>query len=80
MENLNLVPPLVQSGHVHELIALGQTVSASLSPLDNSLAAFITNTVRVFVGFIGHISSLQLRRSLAHLNVILNHNQYTLQA
>lgn len=47
-ENLNLVPPLIESGRFHELIKAGQTISSSFSPLDNSFSAFITyaNTVR----------------------------------
>jgi hypothetical protein len=44
--HLNLAPPLVQSGRVDELIQLGQTLTSSLSPSDNSLAIFVTNTVR----------------------------------
>ncbi|KAF8159828.1 Nup85 nucleoporin-domain-containing protein [Crassisporium funariophilum] len=43
-DNLNLVPPLVQTGKFEELVKSGQTISASLSSADNSLAVFITNT------------------------------------
>jgi hypothetical protein len=45
--HLNLVPPLVQSGRVDELLQLGQTLASSLSPSNNSLAVFPTNMVRL---------------------------------
>ncbi|KII87265.1 hypothetical protein PLICRDRAFT_113015 [Plicaturopsis crispa FD-325 SS-3] len=45
-DNLNLVPPQVESGDVEGFISSGRTLSASFSPLHNSLAVFsTTNTV-----------------------------------
>jgi hypothetical protein len=44
--HLNLAPPLVRSGRASELVELGQTLACSLSPTNNTLAAFVTNTVR----------------------------------
>lgn len=44
---INLVPPLVEAGKFQALVAAGQTISSTLSPLDNSLAVFVTNTVSV---------------------------------
>ncbi|EDR05684.1 uncharacterized protein LACBIDRAFT_302853 [Laccaria bicolor S238N-H82] len=41
-ENLNLLPPLIESGRFHQLVKAGQTISSSFSPLDNSFSAFIT--------------------------------------
>jgi nuclear pore complex protein Nup85 len=43
--HLNVLPPLVQSGHIDKFIESGRTLSASLSPLDNSVAAFVSNAV-----------------------------------
>ncbi|RDB15810.1 Nuclear pore complex protein Nup85 [Hypsizygus marmoreus] len=42
--HLNLVPPLVELGDVNGLINAGQTLCASWSPLNNSLAIFVTNS------------------------------------
>ncbi|KAJ6591607.1 Nup85 nucleoporin-domain-containing protein [Mycena vulgaris] len=39
----NLTPPLVPAGKPEDLLLAGQSLSASLSPLDNSLAVFVTN-------------------------------------
>ena len=44
----NLAPPLVPAGKPEDLLLAGQTLSASLSPLDNSLAIFVTNAVTAF--------------------------------
>jgi len=41
----NLVPPVVESGKFIDLVKAGQTVSASHSPLNTSLAIFIANSV-----------------------------------
>ncbi|KAJ7091342.1 Nup85 nucleoporin-domain-containing protein [Mycena belliarum] len=41
----NLTPPLVPAGKPGDLLLAGQSLSASLSPLDNSLAVFVTNAV-----------------------------------
>ena len=43
--DINLAPPVVESGRFHDLVKAGQTVSASWSPSSNSLAVFLTNTV-----------------------------------
>ena len=43
---LNVLPPLVQSGRIDELIDTGRTLSMSVSPLDNSVATFVTADVR----------------------------------
>lgn len=43
-DSINLVPPLVEAGKFGDLVAAGQTISSTLSPQDNSLAVFITNT------------------------------------
>ena len=43
---LNVLPPLVQSGRIGELIDTGRTLSMSVSPLDNSVATFVTADVR----------------------------------
>lgn len=43
--DLNLVPPLVESGKFIDLVNAGQTISTCLSPADNTLAIFITNSV-----------------------------------
>lgn len=40
--HLNLLPPLIESGHLDEFVQSGQTLAASLSPLDNSVAVLIT--------------------------------------
>jgi hypothetical protein len=45
LNHLNLVPPLVEAGHVDELIQAGQTLHASWSPLNNSLAVFVASAV-----------------------------------
>jgi hypothetical protein len=45
LNHLNLVPPLVESGHVDELIQAGQTLHASWSPLNNSLAISVASAV-----------------------------------
>jgi hypothetical protein len=42
---LNVLPPLVQSGRFGEFIDAGRTLSMSLSPLDNSVATFVTAEV-----------------------------------
>ena len=44
-DHLDLVPPLVEIGKFIDLVNAGQTISASISPADNSLAVFITNSV-----------------------------------
>ncbi|TFK39439.1 nucleoporin Nup85-like protein [Crucibulum laeve] len=44
LECLNLLPPLADTGHFGELVHSGQTISTSTSPLNNSLAVFVTNT------------------------------------
>lgn len=41
VKNIDLVPPLVEAGKFHELAQAGQTISASLSPYNNSLAVHI---------------------------------------
>ncbi|KAF5383546.1 hypothetical protein D9615_003741 [Tricholomella constricta] len=42
--HLNLVPPLVESGDVEGLAKAGQTLSLAWSPLNPSLAIFVTST------------------------------------
>ncbi|KAJ6607496.1 Nup85 nucleoporin-domain-containing protein [Mycena sp. CBHHK59/15] len=42
-EVFNLKPALVPAGKPEDLLLAGQSLSASLSPLDNSLAVFVTN-------------------------------------
>ncbi|KAF8892121.1 nucleoporin Nup85-like protein [Infundibulicybe gibba] len=42
-EDLNLIPALVESGHVEDLINSGQTLSVAMSPFDNSLVAYVAN-------------------------------------
>ncbi|KAJ7115936.1 Nup85 nucleoporin-domain-containing protein [Mycena epipterygia] len=42
-EFFNLSPPLVPAGKPGDLLLAGQSLSASFSPLDNSLAVFVTN-------------------------------------
>ncbi|KAJ7765398.1 Nup85 nucleoporin-domain-containing protein [Mycena maculata] len=42
-ELFNLTPPLVPAGKPEDLLLAGQALAASLSPLDNSLAVFVTN-------------------------------------
>lgn len=44
-DHLNLVPPLVESGHVNDLIQAGQFLQASSSPLNNSFAVFVTSAI-----------------------------------
>jgi len=44
-DHLSLLPPLVEAGKFHELVDAGQTLSAILSPADNSLGVYITNLV-----------------------------------
>ena len=44
---LNVLPPLVQSGRFDEFIDAGRTLSMSLSPLDNSVAAYVTVEVEI---------------------------------
>ncbi|KAJ7442242.1 Nup85 nucleoporin-domain-containing protein [Mycena latifolia] len=41
----NLTPPLVPAGKPEDLLLAGQSLAASLSPLDNSLVVFVTNAV-----------------------------------
>ena len=63
--HLNLAPPLVHSGRVDELIQQGQTLSASLSPSSNSLAVFVTSTVRPLIRKVSvciHLTCPHLRR------------------
>ncbi|KAF5369464.1 hypothetical protein D9758_002731 [Tetrapyrgos nigripes] len=43
-QHINLVPPQVESGHFDELLQAGQTISATTSPFDNSLAVFLSPT------------------------------------
>jgi hypothetical protein len=43
---LNVLPPLVQAGRFGEFIDAGRTLSMSLSPLDNSVATFVTVEVQ----------------------------------
>jgi len=43
-QNINLLPPLVESGRFEELVQSGQTISATTSPFDNSLAIFLSPT------------------------------------
>ena len=43
--HLNLVPPLVESGHIEDLIQAGQSLRASFSPLNNTVAVFVTSAV-----------------------------------
>ena len=47
--HLNLGPPLVESENFDVLLKAGQTISATLSQGDNSLAVFIKNAVSVVV-------------------------------
>lgn len=42
--HLNLVPPVVEAGHVEDLVKAGETISASYSPVGNSLAVFLTSS------------------------------------
>ncbi|KAJ7623243.1 Nup85 nucleoporin-domain-containing protein [Roridomyces roridus] len=42
-ELFNLTPPLVPAGKPEDLLLAGQSLAATLSPLDNSLAVFVTN-------------------------------------
>jgi hypothetical protein len=44
--HLTLVPSLVPSGSTRELQRSGRALTFTLSPSDNSLAAFVTNAVR----------------------------------
>ncbi|THV00805.1 hypothetical protein K435DRAFT_776286 [Dendrothele bispora CBS 962.96] len=43
-QNINLLPPLVESGQFEQLVQSGQTISATTSPYDNSLAVFLSPT------------------------------------
>ncbi|KAJ7155434.1 nucleoporin Nup85-like protein [Mycena crocata] len=55
-ELFNLSPALVPAGKPEDLLSAGQSLSASLSPLDNSLAVFVTNAVN-------HVSHSRLKIS-----------------
>jgi len=44
---LDVLPPLVQSGRFDEFIDAGRTLSMSLSPLDNSVATYVTVEVEI---------------------------------
>ncbi|KAJ7583127.1 Nup85 nucleoporin-domain-containing protein [Mycena floridula] len=41
--NLNLLPPLVESGHTQDFVESGQVISAVFSHTGNSLAVFVSN-------------------------------------
>nr|GAT45669.1 predicted protein [Mycena chlorophos] len=43
VDDYNLAPPLVPAGRPQDLLEAGQALSASLSPLDNSVAVFVTS-------------------------------------
>ncbi|KAJ7587986.1 hypothetical protein C8J56DRAFT_1026098, partial [Mycena floridula] len=43
--NLNLLPPLVESGHTQDFVESGQVISAVFSHAGNSLAVFVSNAV-----------------------------------
>lgn len=47
--HLNLVPPLVKAGHIDDLLQAGQTLSATFSPLNNTLGVFVTSAVCLLI-------------------------------
>ncbi|KAK0488650.1 nucleoporin Nup85-like protein [Armillaria novae-zelandiae] len=42
--HLNLLPPVVEAGHVEDLVKAGETISVSSSPAGNSFAVFLTTS------------------------------------
>ena len=51
-KHLYLVPPVVEAGHVEDLVKAGETISASSSARANSIAVFLTSTVCFDLGYI----------------------------
>ncbi len=44
-QHLHLAPFLAETGKFDKLVESGQTLSAAISPLDDSIAAYLKNTV-----------------------------------
>lgn len=44
-QHLNLAPFLAEAGKFDKLVESGQTLSAAISPLDDSIAAYLKSTV-----------------------------------
>ncbi|KAK0189185.1 Nup85 nucleoporin-domain-containing protein [Armillaria mellea] len=45
--HLSLLPPVVEAGHIEDLVKAGETISATSSPVGNALAVFLTASTNV---------------------------------